>query len=113
MSYLLQLLHSRIGMAIQWLVGSLVGWLTSQVIALGIDLPTESWQGLANGLQLLGAFIVTFAVHWYQAKMAAKVQQVIGATVDSWVGPETLASIQDLAAIAKRVALNSTLPRQP
>jgi len=97
MTLFIQLLHSKSGALIQWMVGLFIGWLTSLLIGLGIEIPAESYQQLQIGLANLGAFGVTFAVQWYQSKQAAKAQAAAGAIQDSWIGDETIQAIEDLA----------------
>lgn len=95
------LLHSRIGAAIQWIVGLFVGWLSSQLVAIGIDMPAESMHQLEMGLSALGAFAVTFAAQWYQARQAAALQSIIGTkVVDGWIGSETLDTAEVVNALA-------------
>lgn len=101
MKALLTLLHSRIGAAIQWLVGLFIGWLSSQLIAAGIDIPAEAMHQLEMGLSALGAFAVTFAVQWYQARQAQQLQTILDAKkIDGWIGTETLDSALVMKALA-------------
>lgn len=102
MTFFIQLLHSRAGAVIQWLVGLLVGWLTAQAVALGIDIPAESWQLLQTALTGLGAFVITFVVQWYQARQNIRIQTAANVTKDAWIGEKTVAAIEDLAAAIRK-----------
>lgn len=97
---LITLLHSRAGAAIQWLAGLLIGWLSAQLVALGIELEPDAWHQLETGLTALGAFAVTFGVQWYQARQAARLQATLGARPDGWIGSETLATAESIRSIA-------------
>jgi len=94
---LIQLLHSKAGAFVQWLAGLFIGWLAAQIVALGIEIPADAYLQLQTALAGFGAFLVTFAVQWYQAKQAAKLQITAGVKPDSWIGEETLKVIEDLA----------------
>lgn len=103
MNTFITLLHSRAGAVIQWLVGLFIGWLSSQLIALGVEIPADAFHQLSMGLSAIGAFLVTFAVQWYQARQAKHLQLIIGAPADSWIGSKTLAlakAVNDLASLA-------------
>lgn len=104
---LIQLLHSRAGAFFQWLAGLLVGWLTAQAVALGIEISPEAWTQLQVALTGFGAFLVTFGVQWYQARQTAKLQSAIGSTKDSWIGTETLT---DIEALVKTATVRKSLP---
>lgn len=84
------ILHSRAGAVVQWLVGGLMGKLTAMIVSLGVVMPAESYASLETALQAVGAFLVTFAIQWYQAVQNRKVQAAIGAIPDSWIGDETV-----------------------
>lgn len=109
MNTLLTLIHSRAGALIQWLVGMVIGWLSSQFVALGIEIPADSMHQLEMGLSALGAFLVTFAVQWYQAYQAKRLQLAIGAKPDSWIGDETVNTAKAVNSIAALSALKSTM----
>lgn len=100
MKTLLTLIHSRTGAVIQWLIGIFIGWLTSELVALGIEIPAESFHQLSMGLEAIGAFLVTFAVQWYQSHQARKLQLQVEANPDGWIGPETIAKASGLRTIA-------------
>ena len=109
MNTLIALLHSRAGALIQWLVGIVIGWLSSQFVAAGIEIPADSIHQLEMGLSALGAFIVTFAVQWYQARQAMHLQLVIGAKPDAWIGDQTIDTAKAVNAVAALAALKSTM----
>jgi hypothetical protein len=108
MKTIISLFHSRAGAVIQWLVGMVIGWLSSQFLALGIEIPAESMHQLEMGLSALGAFVITFAVQWYQSYQAKRLQLAIGAKPDSWIGDETVNTAKAVNAIAAISALKST-----
>lgn len=108
MNAIITLIHSRAGALIQWLVGMVIGWLSSQFVALGIEISADSMHQLEMGLSALGAFLVTFAVQWYQAHQAKRLQLAIGARPDSWIGDETISTARAVNAIASTSALKST-----
>ena len=108
MNTLLTLLHSRAGALIQWLVGIVIGWLSSQFVAAGIEIPADSIHQLEMGLSALGAFLVTFAVQWYQSYQAKRLQLAIGAKPDSWIGDETVNTARAVNALASTAALKSS-----
>lgn len=100
MNTFITLLHSRAGAVIQWLVGLFIGWLSSQLVALGIEMPPDSMHQLTMGLSAIGAFLVTFAVQWYQSSTAQQLQENIGAPKDGWIGSVTLAIANGIRRIA-------------
>lgn len=100
MNLLISLLHSRAGGAIQWLVGIFVGWISTQLVAAGIEVSPKSLDQLTLALTGLGAFLVTFAVQWYQARQAQKLQATLGAKPDGWIGSSTLAIAQGARELA-------------
>lgn len=102
MSFLISLLHSRGGALVQWLAGVIIGWLTSQAVRFGLDVPAAEWARLEEALCLIGAFLITVAVQWYQAKKASELQEVVGAKKDSWIGPETIAAAKALLTVFKK-----------
>ncbi len=106
MSVLLQLVHGRIGAVWQWIIGLFIGWATSHVVALGIEMPSESWQALQVALEGIGVFIVTFSVQFYQARQAVKIQSAAGVETDSWIGPDTVEAVEKKAT---KQALRSVL----
>lgn len=111
MNAIITLLHSRAGALIQWLVGIFIGWISSQLVAAGIEMPAESMQQLTMALSALGAFLVTFAVQWYQAYQAKRLQTAIGAKPDGWIGNQTVGTAYAVRAIASGATLASTLKR--
>lgn len=111
MNALITLLHSRAGALIQWIVGLFIGWISSQLVALGIEMPAESMHQLTMGLSALGAFLVTFAVQWYQARQAQRVQRALGAKPDGWIGNQTVGTAYAINAIASGATIASTLKR--
>lgn len=107
MSVLLQLVHGRIGAVWQWIIGLFIGWATAQVVALGIEMPAESWQSLQVALEGIGVFLVTFAVQFYQARQAVKIQSAAGVETDTWIGPDTVQAVEKQAIKqALRAVLN-------
>jgi hypothetical protein len=105
MNALISLIHSRVGALIQWGVGLFIGWLSSQIIALGIELPPEALSQLSVGLSAIGAFLVTFVTQWYQARQARTLQATLGAKPDGWIGSVTLAIAQGVSEVAKESAI--------
>lgn len=108
MKTLILLVHSRAGAVIQWLVGLFIGWLSSQLVALGIEMPPEAMHQLTMGLSAIGAFIVTFAVQWYQSSSAQQLQESLGAPKDGWIGSVTIAIANGIRRIA-----DETINRRP
>lgn len=104
MNLLFTLLHSRAGALIQWIVGMVIGWLSSQFIALGIEMPPDAMSQLSMGLSAIGAFLVTFVTQWYQARQARALQATLGAKPDGWIGSTTLAIAQGVSDLAKENA---------
>lgn len=93
----LQAIHSRAGMAVQWLVGLLLGYLTSQLAIWGIEIPADILAQVQIGLTALGAYLVTSWVQWYQSRQTRQLQQEIGANPDGWLGPKTLQQASELS----------------
>lgn len=100
MNLLISLLHSRAGAAIQWLVGIFVGWLSTQLIAAGIEISPKALDQLTLSLTGLGAFAITFVVQWYQARQAQKLQATLGTKPDGWIGSTTLNTAEAVRTIA-------------
>jgi divalent metal cation (Fe/Co/Zn/Cd) transporter len=111
MNTLIALLHSRAGAVIQWIVGLFIGWLSSQLVALGIEMPAESMHQLTMGLSAIGAFLVTFAVQWYQCYQAKRLQSALGTKQDGWIGNQTVGTAYAINAIASSATIASTLKK--
>lgn len=98
MNALIALFHSRAGAIIQWLAGLIVGKLTALIVALGITLPAESYQQLEHSLMGFFAFTVTFAIQYYQARQAKRLQMALGTEPDTWIKDDTIATAAALKA---------------
>lgn len=87
---LLQLFSSRAGGLVQWAVGGGLGWLSAASLRLGIGIPTELHDQLEVTGTAIGAFLVTVLVQWIQAHFNIKVQKVLDAPLDGYIGPKTV-----------------------
>lgn len=97
-SLFLQAIHSKAGMAVQWLVGIVLGALVTWLTSLGFEIPPEILEKLTYALVTTGVWLVTALVQAYQNRNAKALQELLGAKQDNWIGPETLR----LAELAKR-----------
>lgn len=105
---LFQWLNSKAGGIVQWLVGVVIGWIVHTVIeggnawlmSHGISLPASLLvrvkllvDHLQEVLMLAGAFAVTVAIQYLQAKWNIQLQTNLGLPPeqrDGWVGAITV-----------------------
>ena len=90
MKILIPLLHSKTGALAQWVTGIAIGFISSKAVALGITLSPEALSQLEIALSAGGAFAVSAATQWYQARNAVAVQTALGVTPDAWIGKKTV-----------------------
>ncbi len=91
----LKAVHSRIGMAVQWLVGAALGALVTWLTTLGIEIPPDVLEKLTTALVATGIWLVTALVQSYQSKRARELQETVGALKDGWIGDETIRIAED------------------
>jgi hypothetical protein len=102
MNFLISLLHSKSGSIVQWLAGALVGYVTSLLVGLGIELEENTYLKLQESLTIAGAFVVTAIVQYFQSKNSQKVQEVLQTVSDpslkkdGWIGSETIKALTRL-----------------
>ncbi|WP_425572087.1 hypothetical protein, partial [Prosthecobacter algae] len=90
--------HSKAGMAVQWLVGIVLGAVVTWLTSLGLEIPPEILERLTAALVAAGVWLVTALVQGYQTRNAKALQQQLGVKQDGWIGPKTL----DVAEAAKK-----------
>lgn len=94
-------LHSKLGGVLQWVAGGLAGYLIGFAAKKGIDLPPEFRESVELLMSLLGAFLLTAGMQWYQNIKNTRLQKVLhskGADVkqDGWIGPNTIQEAKEL-----------------
>lgn len=98
---LMTLLHSKLGGVWQWVTGGLIGYLVGLATKHSINLP-ESFQSSAEEVMtVLGAFLLTAGMQWYQNIKNTRLQKVLhskGADVkqDGWIGPNTIQEAKEI-----------------
>lgn len=97
----LTVLHSKFGGVWQWVTGALAGYLIALAAKHSITLP-EGWQdAFEEVMSVLGAFLLTAGMQWYQNIKNTRLQKVLkskGADVkpDGWIGPNTIKEAKEI-----------------
>lgn len=87
---LMQAFSSRVGIAIQWLVGAALGYVVAWLTEIGFAPSPELVDQLTVYLVAVGVAAVSGWFQAYQTGQNIKLQKVLEVQPDGWIGPVTI-----------------------
>lgn len=102
-AFLFKAIFSRVGPLIKAGVSFLLGKVVVLLAAVNVTMTAELQQSLSYVLTAGAWIIIDWLLNKYAGDNIKAIQEAVGMeAIDRWVGPKTVATIEEMAAKAKR-----------